>query len=112
MQLAAGDLTRPLIESGASLRANLDEVTSRPALAAGRFAADGAAAGPVEDEIAGVGLAGGVDDEAVLVTVNPGEIACVVIFEYALGVLPQPRRGATMLTPASPTLVDQLISRP
>src|SRR5688500_13211499 len=77
IQLAGGGLARPLIELAASLRAHLD-VISRPALAAGRSAADGAAAGPVQPEIAWIGFARRVDDEAVLVTVNPGEVTCVV----------------------------------
>ena len=102
MQLAAGDLPRPLVESGASLRAHFDEIASRPAITAGGFAADRAAAGPMEIEITGIGLAGRVNDEAMLVTVDPGEVPRVVIFEDAHGVLLKPRRGATTLTPASP----------
>jgi hypothetical protein len=44
----------------------------------------------VEDEIARIGLAVAVDDEAVLVAFDPGEKARVVVFENAHGVLPQP----------------------
>jgi hypothetical protein len=55
VQLAAGGLAGLLIEGGTSLGAHFDELASRPAVAGG-FAADGAAAGPVEDQIAGSGL--------------------------------------------------------
>jgi len=72
-------LAGPLVEIGASLRAHFDEVPGRPALAAGGFAADRVAAGPVEDQIPWIGFAEGVDDETVLVTVNPGEMAWVVV---------------------------------
>jgi hypothetical protein len=54
----------------------------------------------VEEEIAWIRLASRVDDKAVLVTVKLGEIPRVVVFEDAHGLLPQPRRGVTMLTSA------------
>jgi hypothetical protein len=88
MQLAAGDLARPLVEIGASLRAGFDERAGRPAITAGGFPLERAAAGPVEDEIAWIGLAEGVDDKTVLVTINLGEIARVLVFEDAHGVHP------------------------
>src|SRR5215218_2395145 len=97
MELAADVLTGPLVELTANFRAGFDEITGRPALAAGGFAADGAAAGPVEDEIAWIGFAEGVDDEAVLVTINPGEITRVVVFEDAHG-LPPPSPMPPMTT--------------
>ena len=53
MQLAAGDLARPLIELGARLRARFAEEARRPALAAGGFAGDRAAGCPVQHQIAG-----------------------------------------------------------
>src|SRR5215213_1567814 len=83
VQLTAGDLAGPLIEGGAGLGAGFDEVAGRPALTSGGFAANGAAARTVEHEIAGVGFTKGVDDEAVLVGFDPGEIARVVVFEDA-----------------------------
>ena len=82
-QLAAGDLARPLVEIGAGLGAGFEEVAGRPALAAGGFAGDRAAACPVEHEIARVGSAGRVDDEAVLMAFDPGEVARVVVLRCA-----------------------------
>jgi hypothetical protein len=64
MQLAAGDLARPLIEGGSRLGAGFDEVAGRPAIAAGGLTGNRAAACPVEHEIARIGSAERVDDEA------------------------------------------------
>ncbi len=86
-QLAGGGQARPLIEASARLGAGFDEVPGSPAIAAGGLAVDRAAAGPVEHEIARVGSAGRVDDEAVLVAFDPGEVARVV-FEDAHSALP------------------------
>jgi hypothetical protein len=78
MQLTAGDLACPLVKIAARLGARFDVIV-HPALAAGGFAADRVAAGPVEDQIPWIEFAEGVDDETVLVTVNPGEMAWVVV---------------------------------
>src|SRR5215203_1459310 len=85
MQFAAGGLARPVVEGGASLGAGFEEEAGRPAVAAGGFAGDRAAGRAVKDEVAGVGFAVGVDDEAVLVAFDPCETASVV-FEDAHGV--------------------------
>src|SRR5215207_3788701 len=79
----AGDLARPLVEGGAGFGARFNEVVGRLAIAAGGFAADGAAAGPVEHEVAGVGFAGCADDETVLVAFDTGKVAGVVVLEDA-----------------------------
>jgi hypothetical protein len=83
VQPAADGLAGLLLEGGTSLGAHFDELASRPAVAAGGFAADGAAAGPVEDQIAGVEFAGRVHDEAVLKAFDSGEIARVIVLDDA-----------------------------
>jgi len=85
MELAADGLSCPLVEGDAIFRAGFDEIAGRPAVTAGGFAPDRAAAGSMKDQTTGIGLASCVDDEAVLVALDPGEVARVVVSEDAHG---------------------------